>query len=488
MHKLSSLLPRNPEPRERRPLSARWRLAITSTSITLVIIACAVLLNVLAVVVTERYPLSIDLTREQVFRLSDESINYLRSLDKDVVIYVLADEAAYASGNQYFKQAYEVIKKYDQYSDRVTVEFVDVAANPSFVNRWPGQQLAEGSLIVTCGDSFKVLDDYDLFDIEYSWSTYTSSIVGSKAEQSMTSAILNVTSSVKPLVAFISGHDEADTAGFRALLESNGFRVSEFKTLTEDVPAEAMVLVLTAPANDLAQSELDKLQAWLTGATGTARHLIYMASVKQRPLPALEAWLSQWGIVVEPGAVVETSASRVMSSNAYYGLADMVDPALTRQMTSGDAPLILPLTRPLRLAFESSLGYRTAALLQYSATAGIADENAASLADIAVSGPITVGARSFNGESSVIVYGSEQLIESSLLQSTSVANESYILSVLNTLCKREETVAIPSKAFSAGTFLISQREQLLYAALFGILLPLGVLITGLTIWFRRRRL
>ena len=473
---------------ERRPLSAQLKMALISTPVTLIIITCIVLLNIAAVAVTDRYPLSIDLTSEKVFELSQDSIDYITNLEKNVDIYVLASEADFSGNNEYYKQAYEVLKKYEQYSDKISLSFIDLASNPTFTNKFPNENLGAGDILVTSGDAAEDLTATDLFDIEYSYGSYGASITASKAEQALTSAILNVTSDTKPLITFVKGHNEADYSALVTLLEKNGFQTSEVSLLTEEISEDAQVVVFVAPQNDLSQAEIDKLQAFLKNESDYGKHFVYFASVNQAALQNLEDWLRTWGISVDSGTVVETDGSRVMSYNAYYGIADIVDTSLTGEFKDSDVPLIMPLTRPVSLAFSSSMGYSTSTLLEYSETAGIADENAASLSDISITGPITVAARSTYSSSSMSVFGSDYMIDQSVMESPSLSNESYILAAFNSLCPRKNSVSIPSKSLgNQNTFMLDQSKVTLYAMLFIIALPLGTLIIGLVIWLERKR-
>jgi hypothetical protein len=231
-------------------------------------------------------------------------------LNKDVTITVLANESEFSSNNEYYKQAYEVLKKYKQNSDKISLNFVDLAVNPTFANQYQGKDHNAGDILVTCGSSVDVLTAEDLFDIQYSYGSYGSSITASKAEQALTSAILNVTSDKKPLIAFITGHNEGDSSGLTSILEKNGYQTSDVSLLTESIPQDTQVAVFVAPENDLTQDEINKLQTYLTNNGSYGKHLIYFASVKQNTLPNLEDWLRTWGLSVDAGAVVETNSNR----------------------------------------------------------------------------------------------------------------------------------------------------------------------------------
>ena len=69
---------------KKKPLSIQKKAGILSVSITMVIVVCLILLNVIMAVLTEKYPLKLDLTSNKVFQLSQDSIDYLAGLEKPV--------------------------------------------------------------------------------------------------------------------------------------------------------------------------------------------------------------------------------------------------------------------------------------------------------------------------------------------------------------------------------------------------------------------
>lgn len=82
---------------------------------------------------------------------------------------------------------------------------VDLLENPSLAYQYEDVQI--GDIVVSCGTRSQTLDAYDLFNVE-SGSYYGSYITSSKAEQAMTSAIMNVTSEAQVKAAVLSGHGE----------------------------------------------------------------------------------------------------------------------------------------------------------------------------------------------------------------------------------------------------------------------------------------
>ncbi|MBT3275439.1 MAG: ABC transporter, partial [Spirochaetales bacterium] len=67
-------------------------------------------------------------------------------------------------------------------------------------------------------------------------------------------------------------------------------------------------------------------------------------------------------------------------------------------------------------------------------------------------------------------------------------NVDFFMNTLSWLNKRDDSISVRSKSLFTFPLRISGQMQLIYAAIFVILLPLGILITGLVIWLRRRHL
>ena len=70
----------------------RFRHGSIATAITAIVIVAVILLNMGASVLGKKVTLSFDLTKNQVFQLTETSIDYLKTLDKDVEIDVLAKD------------------------------------------------------------------------------------------------------------------------------------------------------------------------------------------------------------------------------------------------------------------------------------------------------------------------------------------------------------------------------------------------------------
>ena len=68
------------------------------------------------------------------------------------------------------------------------------------------------------------------------YNTFSYVVTSSKAEQSVTSALVNVTSDEITKVAILKGYDEADASTLTSLLTSNNFDVEEVNIVTDENP------------------------------------------------------------------------------------------------------------------------------------------------------------------------------------------------------------------------------------------------------------
>ena len=119
--------------------SRRFKHGGLAIIIIILFLVGVVVINMIAGTLNDKYPyFSWDLTRDQTFDMTQESIDYVKGLDKDIKITVLNDEDSFVAGGQYYQQANNIIKQYPQYNSRITLEYVDVNKNPAYLNTLTG--------------------------------------------------------------------------------------------------------------------------------------------------------------------------------------------------------------------------------------------------------------------------------------------------------------------------------------------------------------
>lgn len=477
--------------------SRRFRQGSVATAITVIAVALIVAVNMLLTVIADRYPLSLDLTENKIFGISDETKSFLSNLGKDVDVYILSTEENFTAGGDYFVQANEVIKKYAQQSSRVKINYVDLVRNPGFTSRFPNLQLNSSSIVVACGDKATDLTPYQLYNVETDPYYGTQQITSSKAEQAMTSAMLKVTSDKITRVSILTGHDETPLQGLRSLLEINNYEIVEQNLLTEQIDPDAKAAVINAPMRDLTDDELKKLDEFLNNGGKLGKSLYYFAANNQPDLPKLSAFLADWGIGVGDGVVFESSANRVLNMNLLMPVVDYTEEVYSKTVSERSLYTLVAYARPLSVLFEAKSGITVTSPLEFSATSGVippdADENW-SPKETDITGPIPALIVAQNAAyegtdrllSNVVACGSSLAVEDSYLSATSIGNGEYFLNLINTLSEREDIVSIQSKTIGGNELGVQSQQIVVLGILLVIILPLAVLISGAVIWLRRR--
>lgn len=475
-----------------------FRQGTVATVFTALVVVLVVIVNMVASALSNRFNLTLDLTEGNIFTLSQESKDFLATVEKDVTVYVLNDEETFVSRGSYYQQAIEVVKRYAQQQPKITVKFTDIVKDPSFAANYPDLTLNTGNILVESGTNHVVLTAYDLFNTEVDYQTYRTNITSSKAEQAFSSAILNVTSDKKIKVVVLTGHNETAVEDFTALLQTNNYEITTQNLMTEDINPDATIAIMSAPARDITEQESKKLDVFLNNDERYGKTFFYLASANQQTaLPVLDAFLADWGVAVNPGVVFETNQNNLFQMNVFMTLTEYMEDEYSKTAKEKNLVAAMANSRPLALLFEAKSSTTTKGLLQFSATSGVrptdAGEDWAPEGEGA-SGPIPalVMAQRLKYDqmtpmtSNVLVSGSETFIDPYLLGSASIANSEYILGLLGSLAGKEDTISIQNKTIGSKQLGVTSNQVITLGVVLIVVFPLVILISGIVIWLRRR--
>ena len=473
--------------------SRRLRHGTMATVLSVCFVAAVVLVNVIASILVERFPISLDLTSNKIFELSQDSIDYIENLDQDIDVYVLATEEDFSGSNQYYNQANTVINKYAQYSDHIHVSYVDIYTDVDFAANYPDETLSYGQILLQCGDRHQVLTAYDLFDVDEQYGT----IQSSTTEQAMTSAIMNLTDSNPISVVFLTGfgdNNRTDSSNLESILTNNGYLVSEINFLSEEIPEDTDAVVLCSPTSDLTADLADTLAQWLENEGKFGRTMLYFADGSQPSLPVLESVLNEWGIGIEPGYLIETDPTHVYSSYTYL-LAQYED---NDYVDSASQPMLLPNTKALSVLWENDSNRYTHVLLTSYDSSVLVPEDAAEDWEPdekdAQSYPLAVlGQRlAYEGttalNSYLAVFGSMDMTNSAFTSMSAINNGEYVVELLNTLTGKDEGITIVGKEIGTETLGINESQANVIGGFFQFGLPIIVVVIGVVVWIRRRNM
>lgn len=465
---------------------ARVRYKTIGTAITILVIIAAILINMGMSSLGKSHDLNLDLTGDKVFKLTDTSKEFLSSLSKDVEIIVLNSEDKFVANGEYFTQANEVLKQYAQNSDKITLSYIDMTENPTYLSEYTKEDLQTNSILVRCGENHTILTATDIFDIESSYQG--TQITSSQAEQAMSNAIMTVISDRKINVSLISGFDEEDSSALVSLLENNNYEVNTQAILTENINQDAEMVIIYGPKRDYDADAIAKLNTYLENGKNN-KNILYVASPNLNEAPNLNEFLSNYGIKVGDGLVYETNAKNLLTLNSpFYAINEYTQSEYSDLIKNKDIPVSIPYCHPIEVLDDS----KVTTLLQFSETAGIipsdSDENWTP-SNNDNNGPIPAMVISTtNGEkvSNVVVCGSVLGFDDTFLSRGSLNNSSYFLSLFNKLTDQDPGIQIESKSISNQELGITSYQATIISIVLTLILPLIIITIGIIVWIKRR--
>ncbi|MBR3289181.1 MAG: GldG family protein [Clostridia bacterium] len=514
----------------------RFRYGAAATVLTVVVVIAAILLNLLVDRLEARYPLTLDLTEQQLLTLSEESRAIAKAVKDDVQITVCYNRSYFESPNTGYpeidnicKQFYAALREYRSLSGgKVSYEFVDLTAEPIKAAKLSQYNVSNGSILFVCGErsALTTLDNLYSFDDNYQYYLYgyaSEYQFDSLVEKALATNIQKVTNGALTTVTLLTGHgeDEKVVSAVSDLLKSNGYDVLTLDITTQATFDESSsVAILPAPSTDYADDELKKLRAWTENGGRYDRHLAYIVDYYHF-LPTLSEFFSDnYGIEVTSNWVVETAPTRMFGIYTQYAYGDVA----TTDFTSADDTWVKsPITFQLLTHWDDDreASRYTQSVVTFPQSAELIDLNTylafeeaqnadasdASEPDEAVENPLdqkpaasypitgmaySVTKKTVDGkltQSNALVCGSSGYF-SLYLTDAAVSNEETFLSVFNGLIGNEDAVQISSKSVAAekvdfGSDAVKKGVGL---GVFTIGLPVVMLIIALVVFLRRKNL
>lgn len=469
------------------------RLNGLMTVLLILAVAIVFLINALGHSLSEHYPLSADLTANANYDIGDDSKEVLDMLTTDVSIYALATKGSF-SGNSYLVQVRKILEQYPKYSSHVSLEFIDYTTNPTFTAQFPDLTLNTGDVLVVGPEAVKQLPLSNMFN--YTYDAEGNLVVSaSRAEEAITSAIVSSVTEDPVNIAVLTGNSVTDDrATLETILADNNFVVSEEDLVTGNFD-NYEILMLLAPLQDLSEDVLAKFDAFLYNNGEYGRTLIYAADVNQPEMTNMDAFLREWGIEVDGGAVFETDENNVYGYQPYYPFAFYTEDKFAVQLKDSSKKVLLPLSRPLNIVFGYKDNKTVTQLLEFAESTGVRPENADGnfrVEDALKRGPMpamllsTLAVQNSEKSSQVLVLPSVQALSGSTMGNTSIANAEYLTVIMNTLTARGEAVSIEPKSLSGNTLSITSAAASTWGILLCIVIPVGILVAGIIVFLKRR--
>ncbi len=487
----------------------RFRRGSTAAVITALVLCFAVLLNVLAVALTDRFAFfSPDLTKNHIYSLSDVTIDLLKKLDVRVEIDILAAEASceYTSADDdpygHIPLATELIKRYEKYSDNVRVEFIDLNTDPWFLDLIPDYRdsVSDYSIVVRSEYRTRVTSFYEMLpSLTGSVETESSSIdlASSLTETVLSSLIKTVSMEANPSVAYLDALQGGDDVPYLLnALELNGYDIlysADFAFGYDPIPAEADMVIIAAPEYDITAAGLDQLSDFLENGGQYGKSVMVLTSPYMAQMPNLSALTEEWGIELTRNLVHEGDAASVIPTctddmfySTYYS-AEYISSDITEEYTpvAGAVELLVP-----RDTFGS---FAVNTILSTSSQGYTLDSEGrrSEPGYKSIMAQSTRYAEDTEGNSlrSDLIVAPVALCSEQFFDSKAYSNFDLLMKICNERCGiKDENLNIPAVSLTAVDFSIESSHVTVLTVIFGYVVPIALAVLGSVVYFRRRRL
>lgn len=465
-----------------------------ATLLTTIVIIIIIVINLLV----GEIDLTFDASQGNVFSISDASTQVAKEVSEPVTIYGLFEIGDESDGYNL------IISNYTKASKEISSKNIDPIKNPVFAKQYAedGETISEGSFIVVANNTgrYKVIHSDEVIAGAYDTATgkQVKTIV---LEQQVTSALKYVTSNELPTVYAVTGHGEQTLA--KAVIDEmtlENIAVKELVLLDHGmVPEDCDVLIIYGPTADLSQAEVEILNDYLNDF-GSAMFLMGMV---EKPMPNFTKVLENYGVNVNQESIVFES-----NPGNFYQSPVLLIPNIEEH--SINTPLM---DEGARMTFMTS-GYvetldiirdelTIEALLTTSnsayAKSNISDDMVAQQLPGDAQGPFTIATAITDDkewDASTGLYNTAKLVVIAnpvFLESNAYAAEpnfDFFIYATNWLAGYDESapIVIGPKNLEVVPLQMNTTEIYTYTAITVIVIPFGIMITGLVIWKKRRHL
>ena len=492
------------------------------------VLAIVVVINVMVNALAKRSPMKIDISPDNRYDLSEESIDAMKNLTKDVEITVTSTKDYFEALSQYRENFYasnygvptdipydmipEILDKYSVYAQQgsgsVSVKYVNMDIDPDIINKYKENyngDITSGSIIVSSGDRVKVLSENDVMNmLAYDENALKNQelIFNFAGESMITSAIKGVTDDNIVKVAFANTmngaslydaqfYSDAAATFENELLEKNGYDCTEIDIATDELsPAEYDMVVVFAPSVDFTEDIIKKLSDFLYNGGNYGKNMIYTPDLSKSGLANIDSFLADWSIKVEDNYIFDDD-NAVLRNDLIKVSVNDTDSVGT--LPNDKLPIIMEDSRELSQIKKNNEDIVKEVLSSFdtSYTVDITGKNREKGEQGAR--PVAILSRKERSEefkllaSQLLVIGSPLMSGSTYIkQNTTFNNANVLINTINNMTGKENSTVIPDKTLQSSFIAPTTKQARNIRVIVMWVIPFIVAAIGVFVLLRRR--
>lgn len=452
-----------------------YTLAMTS-----IVIAIVIIFNMIVNLIPENKR-QFDISSTNIYEISSKSKKIINKVDHDVTFYVLAEKSSTD------KRIKTFINKYASLSDKIHIKWIDPVLHPSALTKYGAE---ENNIVISCKKTNRTttVSFDDILVSSASYYSTSSSASSFDGDGQLTSALNYVTSDKEYKAYYTSGHGESSLSSeVTSLLTKSRISTSDLLLMTAtSIPDDCDLLIIDGATSDFTKDEVKLLSSYLKKG-GKVVTLLAQTSKSMKNLYGL---LKDYGLTVQSGYIADTERS--YQGNYYYLIPNLsVSGDMASGISSNSVMMInskgMTQSTPVRDSIStdafmttSSNGY---AVTEKKQTQGTYVLGATSTESVKVKNS---KGKKVTKESRLTVYGSNMLIDEQITSSfSSLENLTLFTNSVTASLDNADNVSISPKSLEVSYNTIAHPGP--FSILVVFVIPVGLIIGGFIVWFRRRR-
>lgn len=421
--------------------------------------------------VSIRHYKSFDFSEAKLNSLSDQSIKLINSLDSDLKITFFYKEGS-EGAQQNRKMFQSLIKKYQDISSKVNLDFVEVNKRPDLAEQY-GVNKGGGVVFVEYKGKRNRVEKIE--------------------EQDVTGAIIKATQDKDKMVYLVTGHGEGsledanDPSGYsqlKGMLEGNRYQLKTVSLATQpEIPKDADLVMIVGARQSFLEVEISALEKYMQGGGNL------FVALDPSMDHGLNNFLGKFGVKLNNNYVItvmQTAFGKVADPSATPATEFSVNNPITKVFGKNEFVLfrmpqsIEKTASPPGVVFEDIVkGGDNSYAYPDTKFEGEGKPGPFTLAAY-LKGNWPGGAK----EAQLVVVGDSDFVQNQLLYRN--LNRDLLLNSVLSLAKEENKVSITPKEIAATQLTLTENKFYIFIFAFVIPLPLIMLISSGYLWYRRR--
>ena len=452
-----------------------YTLAMTS-----IVIAIVIIFNMIVNLIPENKR-QFDISSTNIYEISSKSEKIIKKVDDDVTFYVLAEK------DSTDKRIKTFINKYASLSIKLHVKWIDPILHPSALTKYGTE---ENNIVISCKKTNRTttVSFDDILVSSASYYSTSSSASSFDGDGKLTSALNYVTSDKEYKAYYTSGHGESSLSSeVTSLLTKSRISTSDLLLMTAtSIPDDCDLLIIDGATSDFTKDEVKLLSSYLK----KGGKVVTLLAQTNKSMKNLYGLLKDYGLTVQSGYIADTERS--YQGNYYYLIPNLsVSGDMASGISSNSVMMInskgMTQSTPVRDSIStdafmttSSNGY---AVTEKKQTQGTYVLGATSTESVKVKNS---KGKKVAKESRLTVYGSNMLIDEQITSSfSSLENLTLFTNSVAACLNNADNVSISPKSLEVNYNTIAHPGP--FSILVVFVIPVGLIIGGFIVWFRRRR-